>query len=107
MRDWRSSGRDAAQSGGNSGVAGLTPGKRTLTADLPSSPHAPAPKGQIPLKGAEAVQARADEGVAGVGQPIPHLARIQAQFGRHDVSGVSAFVGGAAAAAADDIGAEA
>ncbi|HEX8108261.1 MAG TPA: DUF4157 domain-containing protein [Kofleriaceae bacterium] len=53
------------------------------------------------------MQARALEGIAGSGQPLPYRARIQALFGRHDVSGVTAHVGDEAKQAADDIGADA
>lgn len=53
------------------------------------------------------VRAAAARGVQGRGQALPHLAVIQRAFGRHDVSGVSAFVGGPARAAGEQIGAEA
>lgn len=53
------------------------------------------------------VQASAAKGVAGVGQALPHLGAIQASFGKHDVSGVQAHVGGAAADAANELGAQA
>lgn len=46
-------------------------------------------------------------GVAGPGQPLPHGDAIQRAFGRHDVSGVRAHMGAAAAAAAVELGAEA
>lgn len=47
---------------------------------------------------------------AGLAQPastLPHADRIQASFGRHDVSGIQAHVGGAATAASAAMGAEA
>ncbi len=53
------------------------------------------------------VHAIAASGVAGAAAPLPHLAAIQASFGRHDVSHVRAAVGGAAATASDALGAEA
>ncbi|MCA9514390.1 MAG: DUF4157 domain-containing protein, partial [Myxococcales bacterium] len=53
------------------------------------------------------VQGAASEGVRGASAPLPHLAAIQASFGRHDVSGVRAQVGGPAAAASRAIGASA
>ncbi len=53
------------------------------------------------------VQAVAAEGVAGAGGSLPFLDTIQASFGRHDVSGVQAHVGGAAGDAARTIGASA
>jgi hypothetical protein len=46
-------------------------------------------------------------GVDGPPAQLPHLDAIQRSFGRHDVNGVGAHVGGAAAAAAGAIGAEA
>lgn len=53
------------------------------------------------------VQAQASEGVRGSGGQLPHLDRIQASFGRHDVSGARAHVGGDAKRASDGIGARA
>ncbi|HTJ41347.1 MAG TPA: DUF4157 domain-containing protein [Kofleriaceae bacterium] len=53
------------------------------------------------------VHAHAARGVAGAGSPLPHLDRIQASFGHHDVSGVRAHTGGAAAEASAAIGARA
>jgi len=53
------------------------------------------------------VRATAARGVAGGGGALPYLDVIQAAFGRHDVTGVRAHVGGAAGAAAEAIGAEA
>ncbi|HEX4422156.1 MAG TPA: DUF4157 domain-containing protein [Kofleriaceae bacterium] len=49
----------------------------------------------------------AAQGVAGGGGPLPHLDQIQQSFGKHDVSGVQAHTGGAAAAATSAMGAEA
>jgi len=50
----------------------------------------------------------AASGVAGTGSPLPHLERIQQAFGPdHDLAHVRAHVGGDAAMAADEIGAEA
>jgi hypothetical protein len=46
-------------------------------------------------------------GVTGTGGELPHLASIQRSFGHHDVTGVRAHVGGAAAEAAVQIGADA
>ncbi|MCC6994284.1 MAG: DUF4157 domain-containing protein [Deltaproteobacteria bacterium] len=51
---------------------------------------------------------RAHEGVAGAGGPLPHQAELQAAFGPdHDLAGVSAHIGGPAAAACADLGASA
>jgi hypothetical protein len=51
------------------------------------------------------VHAAAAHGTQGSGAQLPHLDRIQRLFGRHDVRGVQAYVGGQAAAAAAAIGA--
>src|SRR5688572_1482974 len=53
------------------------------------------------------VQQTAQAGVSGAGTPLPHLDAIQRSFGRHDVSGVSAHVGGDAAEASEALGASA
>ena len=57
--------------------------------------------------GPPAIHARAAEGVAGAAAELPHRERIQESFGHHDVGGIRAHVGGAAAVAATAIGAEA
>lgn len=49
----------------------------------------------------------AEAGVRGSGGALPHIGAIQRAFGRHDVSGVGAHVGGAAGDAAGQIGAQA
>jgi hypothetical protein len=46
-------------------------------------------------------------GIAGGGGPLPHLDTVQQAFGRHDVSGIEAHVGGNAETATRAIGAEA
>lgn len=52
------------------------------------------------------VHETAARGVSGAGGALPHLDRIQSSFGPgHDVSSVSAHVGGAAAQASESIGA--
>ncbi len=53
------------------------------------------------------MQAVAQQGVRGGGAPLPHLAQIQASFGRHDVSGVQAHTGGDASKSAQAMGAQA
>ncbi|HEY5925668.1 MAG TPA: DUF4157 domain-containing protein [Kofleriaceae bacterium] len=47
----------------------------------------------------------ASAGTSGSGTALPHLERIQAAFGHHDISGVRAHVGGEAAAATGALGA--
>ncbi|MBZ0234162.1 MAG: DUF4157 domain-containing protein [Deltaproteobacteria bacterium] len=53
------------------------------------------------------VQVAAAQGVRSPGGPLPHIDRIQRSFGHHDVSGIQAHVGGAAADASAAIGARA
>ncbi len=80
-----------------------TPGKRTLSEGLVVQRKANAQPGAD----AEAVQHAAQQGVSGAGGALPHLERIQSLFGRHDVTGVKAHVGGEATAAAQSMGAQA
>lgn len=54
-----------------------------------------------------AVHAAANAGVASASEPLPHLARVQAAFGRHDVTFARAQVGGPAEEASVAIGAQA
>jgi len=49
----------------------------------------------------------ADQGAQGSGSQLPYLDKIQASFGRHDVSNVQAFTGTRAQSAARDLGAHA
>jgi Domain of unknown function (DUF4157) len=119
-----------------SGVPASAPGKATMTDQLPAggglqlkrltaepSAVAGAPSGQSfidgiagPVQrkasgeaggGEEHIHQAAQEGIQGGGGPLPHLDRIQQAFGRHDVGGVAAHVGGGAAAASESMGAEA
>lgn len=90
--------------GGANTERASTIGKRTLTDSV-------APVQRKERAGASAnpddAQAIAKSGVARGGGPLPHRDRIQALFGRHDISGISAHVGGDAAAASDQLGAQA
>jgi hypothetical protein len=52
-------------------------------------------------------RAIAAQGVQGSGGKLPHLDTIQKSFGRHDVGGVQAHVGGEAEGASRDLGAKA
>lgn len=64
----------------------------------------------VQMKGAgnsSAVHAAAAHGTQGSGGALPHLDRIQASFGRHDVSAVQAYTGSAAVEASETIGATA
>ena len=98
----------------------IAPGKRSLTSRLPPrgdlAPPAAAPEAAPVQRKARATTGEdpfalhllaARDGLAGPAEQLPHLATIQAAFGRHDVSQVAAHVGGPAAAAADRLGAEA
>lgn len=88
-------GGDAAEvPAGEGGGAGGGPVQRAATV------------GGAPV-GAVNVQAAAERGIAGGGGSLPHLDTIQASFGRHDVTGVSAHTDSAAAAASTSMGAEA
>ncbi len=49
----------------------------------------------------------AGAGLVGSGAPLPYLDAIQAAFGRHDITGVRAYIGGGASAACQALGAEA
>jgi hypothetical protein len=51
------------------------------------------------------IHAAAQRGIAGGSGPLPHLDHIQRLFGRHDVSGVKAHVGGEASEASHAMGA--
>ena len=99
------------------------PGKATLTSRLGASPASIARAVVAQLKAAEspapaAVQAHGDldgpdvhalaaQGTAGGGGTLPFFDEIQRAFGHHDVSGVRAHVGGAAADASAAMGARA
>jgi Domain of unknown function (DUF4157) len=89
------------------------PGRTTLVQQLGDTAEAsPVQRKETPGATAamapDAVGRTAAAGVAGGGGQLPHLDRIQKLFGRaHDVTGISAHVGGQAAEAADQIGAEA
>ncbi len=52
-------------------------------------------------------QHTAAQGVSGSGSALPYLGAIQTAFGTHDVSTIRATVGGAAAEACEDLGAQA
>lgn len=81
---------DAVQKKEKSSLSGM---------DFASQEKALAPGGDV--------HAQAQAGVAGGGQQMPFLDKIQASFGRHDVSGTRAHVGGDAKKASEGIGARA
>ena len=99
---------------GHAGGAVASPGKRALTEQLdPRSASVAEVGGVIQRRAAgeaeqgDDVQQTAEAGVAGPGQQMPHADQIQASFGRHEISGVRAHVGGDAATAASALGANA
>ena len=120
------------RAGGRSRSSAI-PGKATMTQRLAGHAGGNARNVTAPADAGEAAETRSDEGhedpfgfhllgaggdgatvpaiaargVSGAGQKLPHGERIQASFGRHDVSGVRAHVGGDAAEAAGRIGAAA
>jgi hypothetical protein len=87
-------------------ASGMAPGKRTLVDELTPVQRSASSTSAQSTDG-EATQQAAAQGVAGGGGPLPHGGTIQRLFGRHDVSGIEAHVGGPAAAASRAIGAEA
>lgn len=105
------------------GLRGPAPGKVTLTGHLRggSRPEVHQHPPASPIQRRAAVSsddpfglhlsadphAVAAAGTAGGGQQLPYLDQIQASFGRHDVSGVSAHRGGSADRAAQALGARA
>jgi hypothetical protein len=96
-----------------------SPGKRTLTSGHARGPSVDAIAravvqrllhgGEDPAMALDAgdAQAIAATGFTGSAAAPPHLAAVQRSFGRHDVSGVRAYVGGPAASAAASLGAAA
>jgi hypothetical protein len=88
-------------------IAGLRPAKQ-VQALRPSAPLGLAP---VQLEGgsgeADNVKRAAAAGVSGSSGKLPHLDKIQQSFGGHDVSGIKAYVGGAAEQATQAMGATA
>ncbi len=101
----------AGQDASKASAPALAPGKRTLTESL-AVQLSPSVQGATPTNRTDgtdsrAVQEAAAQGVAGGAGRLPHADTIQGLFGRHDISGVEAHVGGPAATASRAIGAEA
>jgi hypothetical protein len=84
-----------------------TVGKRTLVETLPPSAVIQRQPVADQTHDSDAVQAAAARGTSGAAGPLPHVDRIQRLFGRHDVRGVRAYVGGSAAEGAAAMGAPA
>jgi len=83
---------------------GPAPGKVTLVESLPVVQRSASAPVQLD---SGAVQETAAKGVSGSGGALPHRATIEELFGRHNVSGIKAHVGGEAATASRAISAEA
>ncbi len=104
---------DRAATGDDVRVA--TAGKHTLTGALPPVPRQAEALGGSALpvqrkvdgESRGDVTAAAQHGVSGTPEALPHRDHIQSLFGRHDVSGIQAHVGGPAAEASQQIGASA
>lgn len=107
----RSSGLTAVQRKATEGL----PGKRTLVEQeygrgiSATIQRQPASGAEVRSGDSEAstkrIHAAPERGLEGSGGTLPHLHTIQRLFGRHDVSGVSAHVGGPAEQACQNIGA--
>jgi hypothetical protein len=104
MRDIGRSSPDAPASSARD-AGGTTPGKRALTRGLVQRRSADAAVADN-RDSADVVETAA-RGFEGPPRSLPHADRIQVSFGRHDIGGVNAHVGGGAAAAAHDLGAHA
>lgn len=81
--------------------------ERAQPAPQPQPLQADADAAPKQATGAPSPLATAARGVVGAAAPLPGTARIQALFGRHDISGVRARVGGAAEQSARTLGARA
>jgi hypothetical protein len=77
------------------------------TRDLAAAPVQLAAGADGAAQDGDAVQQAAAQGIVGGGGPLPHGDTIRQAFGRHDVSGIEAHVGGNAETASRAIGAEA
>jgi hypothetical protein len=119
MSDWRDRMRSRAPgpSSGSEGAREIDTGAGDLrmrlalqrrAADRRAERAAAAtPAAQSEAMDAESVQERAQSGVKGAGDRLPHLDRLQQAFGDHDLSDVRAHVGGDAAKAARGLNAQA
>ncbi len=67
--------------------------------------HAPVQRKAVGASKTVDVARVAGQGVASASSPLPHAATIQRAFGKHDISNVRVQIGGAAARAAEQLGA--
>jgi len=82
-------------------------GKRTLVDQLAATPRMVQRKATAAAAEPETVHAAAAHGTADTPEVLPYRDTIQRAFGRHDVSGIVAHVGGRAAEGAARMGAQA
>ncbi len=99
---------------GDASSAPGVPGRTSVASLLPAGANGPYTGSLFDVQryasGGESeadVHTAARSGIAGAGGALPHRDAIQRAFGRHDISGVRAHVGGSAAAAASAMGARA
>src|SRR5213078_3644247 len=85
-------------------TTGVAPGKATLASQGEYSDQPVQARGELGGGDAHAVAAH---GVQGSEQRMPHMDTLQRVFGRHDLSGISAHVGGPAQEACTTMGATA
>ncbi len=96
--------KDAARDGAEPDEA---QGEREAAPDLGTGDGEIIQRKATGAAGGTNLRASVQRGLGGGSKALPHLSRIQQSFGRYDVSGVQAHVGGAAATAAREIGASA
>ncbi len=80
--------------------------RRAVDEQATAAPATAAPATAVP-DDPFALHLLAERGLTGTAQALPHQGAIQQSFGGHDVSGVRAFVGGPAATASRELGAQA
>jgi hypothetical protein len=98
-------GGEASSARGSSSPAEIAAACRSLFEHLAEPPSS---REKLPVDLAEGPAAADDvarQGLAGSGQAMPHFDTLQRAFAGFDLSGISAFVGGAAAQASDRLGA--
>src|SRR5690606_7907466 len=85
------------------------PGKRPREAAIQARARQPVQRkpGRARAVSAADMHASARAGVTGTSTHIEHTGTIQRAFGKHDISGVQAYVGGRASTACAELGAEA
>ena len=106
MRDSRNRSQTAQGAGESTSAAHRPPGKHTLVEAADGAAVQRRADGQAAPQD-DHVHAAAQAGLAQQASALPHIERIQALFGRHDVSSIQAHIGGAAAHASETIGAHA